>query len=251
MFLSKRIFLPLAILSLVLSTSVFSSDILVDTTIEDVNHDGSGGYKYEIDKMDVKWDKTGQITVDVYTNFTQYNNKYNPGDKDKNIIFGDLLIGTQGIDKQYDYAFKLTSGRKGDYSKVDSATNTGKLFEISSTRTSKQYHGSKASVRDDQVFGKKTGSSLNKGNWTINNNHHGFNKISFNFNVSGIAAFQNASQLALSWAMSCANDVVNGVVNVNQKSSKPTTSVPEPSTMLLMLIAFAYFASRRNNLLKK
>ena len=67
--------------------------------------------------------------------------------------------------------------------------------------------------------------------------------ISFSFNVNGIDAFQNASQLAFSWAMSCANDVVDGVVSVNRP-----TSVPEPATVLLMLAAFGFMAkSRKTN----
>ena len=43
--------------------------------------------------------------------------------------------------------------------------------------------------------------------------------------------------------MSCANDVVDGVVSVNRP-----TSVPEPATVLLMLAAFGFMAkSRKTN----
>ena len=40
--------------------------------------------------------------------------------------------------------------------------------------------------------------------------------------------------------MSCANDVVAGVVSVNRP-----TSVPEPTTLLLMLIALGFMAKSR------
>jgi len=80
----------------------------------------------------------------------------------------------------------------------------------------------------------------NYGDYYYDSNNNKTDKISFSFNVNGIDAFQNASQLAFSWAMSCANDVVDGVVSVNRP-----TSVPEPATLILMLIALGIMAKSR------
>jgi hypothetical protein len=42
--------------------------------------------------------------------------------------------------------------------------------------------------------------------------------------------------------MSCANDVVDGIVNVNRP-----TSVPEPATIFIMLFALVFMAKTRAN----
>ncbi len=242
----KNVFKILAITAL-FSSSTFASDFLVDTTIDDSNYDAVGGWKYEIDKMDVQWATDGLVTVDIYTNFVDYNNTYSTGYGNGNIVLGDLLIGTDGANSPFDYAFVLSDADRQEdrYYEKSHWDNTGTLTEISSTLTAKQYHNNSSSVQQGQILaGNKVGQGQ-QSTWSVDRQNTGDNRdnydlISFSFNVNGIDAFQNASQLAFSWAMSCANDVVDGVVSVNRP-----TSVSEPATIILMLFALGLMAKSR------
>ncbi|MCP4324767.1 MAG: hypothetical protein GY787_23545, partial [Alteromonadales bacterium] len=55
MTLIKNVFKILATTALLSSANTFAADFLVDTTLEDSYDDAVGGWKYEIDKMDVQW----------------------------------------------------------------------------------------------------------------------------------------------------------------------------------------------------
>ncbi len=247
MTLIKNVFKILATTALLSSANTFAADFLVDTTIEDSNYDAVGGWKYEIDKMDVQWANDGLVTVDIYTNFVDYNNRYGTGHGNGNIVLGDLLIGTNGANSAYNYAFVLsnTDRQEDKYYEQKHWDNTGTLTEISSTITSKEYHNNSSSVQQGQVIaGNQVGQGYQSA-WSVDRqntgpNHNNYDLISFSFNVNGIDAFQNASQLAFSWAMSCANDVVEGLVDVNRP-----TSVPEPTALLLVLFALGLIAKTR------
>jgi hypothetical protein len=260
--LIKNIF-KIFTVSTLLTVNVFAADFLVDTTINDAIGDAKGPsgseWKYEIEKMDVQWANDGVITVDIYTNFVGYNNKYSSGRHGAgNIVMGDLLISTDGADTPYDYAFVLSDNdRHDDYSKdYDNGrwdkhwNKEGTFTEIDSTLTSKDYHGeNSATASGDVMAGDTIGNGIDA-DWSVDNFGRYSNqtdKISFSFNVNGIDAFQNASQLAFSWAMSCANDIVEGVATVN----RPATSVPEPATLLLMFIALGLMAKSRKTKVNK
>lgn len=247
MMLIKNVFKIFAVSALLSTANVFASDFLVDTTIYDNPNEYvyGGSTRYGIDQMDVQWADNGLITVDVYTNFVNYNARtYAGGEK---IVFGDLLISTAGT-SDFDYAFSLSEGRDDNYSnskKWDTKNwdNQGTLTEVNSTTASNTYHNGSNSIGSGDVLA--AGEAVVDGTWSVDN--YGkwtgrTDKISFSFNVTGIDAFQDASQLAFSWAMSCANDMIHGVVNVDRPQA---TSVPEPATYLLMLLALAYMANSR------
>lgn len=253
MTLFKNVFKIFAVTALFSSANAFSADFLVDTTIDDANSDAKGGWIYEIEKMDVQWVSDGLITVDIYTNFVDYNNEKGTGRGNGKIVLGDLLIGTDGADSPFNYAFVLSNEdrQRKKYYEKNHWDSTGTLTEISSTVTAKEYHNNSSRVQSGQVMAGNTVGTGQQSIWSIDRqntgvNHDNFDLISFSFNVNGIDAFQNASQLALSWAMSCANDIVDGVVSVN----RPTTSVPEPATLLLMLIALGFMAKSRKTTAK-
>ena len=246
MSLIKKFVKHLGLLAILSSSHLsYASDILVDTTIHDASSDLHGGWRFKVDSMDVLWTSNGDITVDVYTNFVDYNNRITSGGQG-NIVFGDLLLGTDGLEDNYNYAFNLTDGRYDNFYLAGHDSNIGQLNAIGSTTTAKQYHGQQAWVQNGPVLGNAVGQSLNQGAWTVDTQYAsvGFDKLSFNFNVSGIAAFQNASQLSLSWAMSCANDIVSGVV------AKVNTQVSEPAAALLMLLGFGAIGLQRKKMAK-
>ena len=259
MSLSNQFIKVIAAIFLVFSLSSSATDIKVDDTITDELGDASGGSKYEIQGMDVYWGSDDKIVVSVYTNFANYNNRVGVGGNGNKIVFGDLLLGTAGNVGTYDYAFRLTDGRFDDYMStqalnwVGSSDNVGGLYSISGTQSSKDYHGLTSTTLNGAVMGIASGGVLNTGNWTVDTQRMsaGFDTVSFMFDVSGIAAFQNSTQLALSWAMSCFNDNVTGSVSV-----LITKSVPEPQTLLLFILAIAAMTFRHkkqsstNHLLK-
>ncbi|GAA0817547.1 PEP-CTERM sorting domain-containing protein [Colwellia sp. D2M02] len=238
--------------SLFVTTNALASDLLVNTTIADSQGDAHGGWIYEVDKMDIQWDTDGQVTVDIYTNFVDYNNEKGTGRRNGKIVLGDLLMSTDGANTPYNYAFMLSDAdrNRNDYWRKNHWDNTGRLNQISSTISSKQYHNNSGSVQNGQVMGGSVSSYGEQAAWTVDRQNAGssynnFDVISFSFNVSGIDAFKNASQVAFSWTMSCANDVVQGVVDVAK-----VTSVPEPTTFLLMLIALGVIANTKRKKVK-
>ena len=256
----KNVIKVLAATALLSSASAFSADFLVDTTIDDSHDPGAGGWRYDIEKMDVKWAKDDTITVDVYTNFVDYNNRRATYDRygnfTGNIVFGDLLIGTNGADAPFNYAFVLSDSDREDYyssSRGDHWEKQGNFTEISSTVEAggrDGYHRKSTSVQSGQVMAGNTVGQGQVSDWSVDrnnagNNYDNFDVISFSFNVNGIDAFQNASQLAFSWAMSCANDIVDGVVSVNRPDGG-TNKIPEPATWILMLLALAFMVTRKN-----
>jgi len=254
MTLFKNLLKFIAVAALFVSANVFSADFLVDTTINDAHNDAISSpgneWKYEVNKMDVK--SVGDlVTVDIYTNFVDYNGQYSAGGKD--IVLGDLLISTNGADTPFNYAFALSNGtrKEDDYADKSHWDGKGSLTEISSTKTAKQYHNNSSSVQEGEILagkkiGKKTDGDVSIFRQNTGHYRNNFDVISFSFNVSGIDAFQNASQLAFSWAMSCANDIVEGVVKVNHNGNRPPNNIPEPASLLLMLLALAFIAKRRS-----
>jgi len=248
MLFKKTIALLLCVLAL--TTQVNAQDMLVDTTITDLNYDVYGAdNKYDVGNMKVVWNPNGTINVEVLTTFGDINKDNSYGGNDRKILFGDLLIGTAGIDGTYDYAFKLTEMRGLRYRDTSGWQNfgpyQGDLYAISGTRTNAEYHdlntGSGSTYNNGQVLGKKTGPSLNEGSWKTTDLTNGWERLTFTFDVSGLDDFKTNTSLALSWAMTCANDVTHNVVQV----ARAAAQVPEPATMLMLLLGLSFIIMRR------
>ncbi|WP_158089078.1 PEP-CTERM sorting domain-containing protein [Cognaticolwellia mytili] len=250
------------------SSNASATDISVggsSVSINDRADSGQGGtsangYLYNINKMNVKWSSNNTITVDVFTNFARKNgfeNNYHDAlggnnNNNNNIIFGDLLIGAnKGSDSGYNYAFSLgdfmnSSATRFNWNNLSNET-AGGLYAINSTESAGQYHGYKKNGRikhKGAVFGNTTGleQNANSSFWSVSGGAN-TGKISFSFNVGGIDAFKNATSLSLSWAMSCFNDAVHDTFAVN-RGNKPAV-VPEPSTIILMLLALVGITYRQ------
>lgn len=265
--LLNKLIKTLSVVVMLSSVNVLAGDIPIDHHIVDDRGDRAyGGKNYEIDKMLVNWDSEDQITVDIYTNFGSHNNKDLASSDGRNIIFGDLLIGTNGGNADYNYAFSLgslttyegwknwsntsaSSYKYKDYERyyshsddTSSSYTTGGLYAISDTIASTDYH-TNGGVRTGEVFGdiSNRNDKAANGTWSVNNSSNSFDIFSFSFNVANIEAFQNASQLSLSWAMSCYNDVVTASIDKN------TVAVPTPASALLLLLGLALIAFQRKN----
>jgi hypothetical protein len=82
---------------------------------------------------------------------------------------------------------------------------------------------------------------------SIDTNNNVNNFLTMSFDISG-TSLMAADQIALRWAMSCANDIIEVVADLRTSSGGGggSTPVPEPSTFMLMLLAgFGLFASKQ------
>jgi hypothetical protein len=237
--------------------------------------------KYDTDKMEVSRVGT-TLTVDIFTSF--YNDigsigigdlfmsadlgnnitETNPWQPDGNTStdrFTDNAADTN-TDTDWNYAYSL-----GDLT-YGQSSGTGQLksgFGYDDLLVSTDIH---SSARDNQAVKLNPNSSLTNHNdstaWSVDNNSSysktytywsrnqnkyksyvvDYGKVSFSFDVSG-TALATANQIAFRWAMTCANDIIEGFATFNSQAPRPDVSVPEPSTMVLMLLAMAGLIYRR------
>jgi len=264
---------------LVVSTGSMAGDITA-TEIMD-NYIGKGRStdvygnvdQFDVDKMSVE--RTGTtLSVDIYTSFYDDIGSYMLGDlfmavshdgttpwnptgdapytndrysrNDLNRAWKNNNTGTN-----WNYAYTL-GGDRGNYF-GDGQLVSG--FDNNDLKLSNQYHGRYSrkfqaiSVNSyDNVHGSSSdwGVASNK-SYTKNGIDYG--KISFSFDVAG-TALATANQIAFRWAMSCANDIVEGLVPTNTTPGVPgqpgdPTKVPEPATVFIMLLALAGVAYSR------
>ncbi len=175
--------------------------------------------------------------------------RYNPtGGYSETNWFGSNDRGDQ---TRWKYAFDLNGNRN---STADDATLTSgmQLLELNSSTENGSLSGYRSSftngsVRDGQ-FIRATNTSSNwhdAGNddsynaFSINNSE---NWISFYFDVTG-TILASADQIALRWAMSCGNDIIEAVANL---AGDPDVQVPEPAAYMLFLAGlFGLGVSRR------
>ncbi|OKY27971.1 PEP-CTERM sorting domain-containing protein [Thalassotalea sp. PP2-459] len=204
---------------------------------------------YDIQKMVVQ--RSGStLTVDVFTNFAGKNG-YN------GIEFGDLFMSTDlpvnmggwktwqdsktdryskynnNTTTNWNYAYELY-----EHDRDNSTQGRGRLvsgFDNTDVRTSNS-----SSHRQNQAvsLGGYNNVHTNYGddNWHANNN-----KITFSFDVAG-TALETATQIAFRWSMTCANDIIEGLVSIADDQS---VEIPEPQTLMLLLLGFAGLALRK------
>ncbi len=210
----------------------------------------------------------GSLTVTVNSNFVAYNNQ-------SGFSFGDLFImdaagyqlakqcedsngnvaygcneyseqtndqdihGTVKSPNDWQYAFDLGGNRTSSY--ANDVSIGGKLKEIDQSH----YDYSLSSTTNNRewqaiMVNDRAVDTVGYGSWNTN---VADKLLTMTFDISG-TLLMDAAQLALRWQMTCANDIIEVVTNFS-KSDKPT-SVPEPATLMLMLLAgLGMFASRQ------
>lgn len=139
---------------------------------------------------------------------------------------GQLVSGFTNSDLSYSNS---TSNRHNQVVSLNSSTWGGDYQSSSYSYDKVYYNGS----------GHNPTAGTGYSDWTAGNN-----KLTFSFDVAG-TALATANQIAFRWAMSCANDIIEGLVSIKDKPGSPGTSVPEPQTILLMLLGMAGIAYRR------
>lgn len=168
--------------------------------------------------------------------------------------------GNNVSSNHWEYAFDLLSEFGGNRanSSDEFSNETGVLREIDTSDSqtyanqlilSHRYGGDKGDAgrnRQAILVGNNTsyvgGSNTpNLGNWGASK---AANLITFNINIANTPLL-TAESLAFRWAMTCANDIIEGVAQA--KSPKP---VPEPQTILLMVAAIAGLVVRKKSLAK-
>jgi len=262
------------------SLSSFAANIPA-TTIAD-NYIGAGYNgdvngrmnNWDIDSMTVSRDANGIMTVDILTSF--YNDIGKSG-----IVLGDLFmateIGTNGTPwnpnsygsnssgdmfsgnyrnntgTQWDHAYTIDAGERdnirGYGDKYVSGSGTGRLVNNFGSRDLVHSNANYGHRANQAVYlNSGAGSTLNNsGGWSnegyTRTDGSWYGTLSFSFNTKG-TALETANQIAFRWAMSCANDIIEGLVSVSGGGGDGT-SVPEPQTILLMLLGLAGITYRR------
>ena len=232
---------------------------------------------YDISKLEVSRIGT-QMTVDVFTNFVGHNDDYN-------IVFGDLFMSTNVTNfdapwkpnsqndtwnnTNWNYAYTIQDWESGNGGRWDDRDNVnggqGRLVsgfnssDLKYSNNSSNRHNQAVALKNTQYHSQynstnaynnihSNGNTYNAdteywnshwNNWTAGNG-----KISFTFDVAN-TALETANQIAFRWAMTCANDIIEGLVSVSDPDNQ--VKVPEPQTLLLMLLGMAGIAYRRKN----
>jgi len=224
--------------------------------------DVSGGSNYNTKWMKISRRVTnGESFLNVWikSNFIGYNSTFNYGDLF--LMTADGKTGdykraaecsnkagkygcnedsyTAGTNK-WQYAFDLGWERKNSY--ADDINKNGQLKKIDQNNyanslitTSSNRKWQAIMVNDNAV------NTVGNGSWNTN---IASKLLTMTFDISG-TSLMGAAQLALRWQMTCANDIIEVVTNFKSGNSG-STPVPEPGTLMLMLLAgVGLFAARQ------
>jgi len=276
----------LSVLSVNTFATDITGEVIMDNYIGAGNSNDVYGneHVYDIDKMIVDRDIVGGTTtlsIDIFTSF--YNNNYEYSGGYNRIRLGDLFMsaddslngtdvtpwdptgtGKFGTDRftdsasasntgtNWNYVYDLSGQRKNVYSEYGQLkTDFGSNQVYSST----DWHGSSARTNQavmlvddnsDTKVGDQSRWDLYHNVVSYTKNGIDYGKLSLSFDVTG-TDLATANQIAFRWAMTCANDIIEGLASFDTQSPRPGdgTTVPEPSTIILMLLAMAGLIYRK------
>ena len=249
------------------ATDIPATDIMDNYVGAGYNSDVYGNvHRYDTDKMTVS--RTGtMLNVDIYTSF--YNNVGQDG-----IKLGDLFISDGSL---FDPAWQPTGGAPHDLDRfARNGNNTGTdwnyVYDLGGHRNQtggwgelkSNFNNNEVNVSTDYHNNSRYNQAVMLGDrnhhvkhngysyWSVDNNysyakqvngqtvHYG--KVSFSFDVAG-TALANATQIAFRWAMTCANDIIEGMVSA--PTDPNTNPIPTPQTLLLFMLGIAGLAYSR------
>lgn len=141
---------------------------------------------------------------------------------------------------------------------VSGFSNSDLVNSASNNRTSQAVSLKRSKIRKDSYWKKVNGQwdiasdytttnayDNTHGDWTNWTTNDAANTLTFSFDVSG-TALATANQIAFRWAMTCANDIIEGLVHFKgADSTGGGNPIPEPHTILLMLLGMAGIAYKR------
>lgn len=213
--------------------------------------------------------QASSLTVSINTNFVGYDSKYklgdlflmdganynladscSPGSSARGCSENSYTSGTNKWEYAFDLGLDLNDSTRNSTSNYND--ETGQLRQIdtsgSVTDSGSAYHQSVNTAsqlkggRSWQIVDVKSSSptaGVGTGGWSTD---VASKMLTMTFDISG-TSLMSTDQIALRWAMSCANDIIEVVTNFS--SNKPGV-IPEPSTLLLMLLAgLGLFSSRQ------
>jgi hypothetical protein len=209
-------------------------DVTIDSNF--VSYNNSSSYRFgDLFMMDANDytladncnDGTNRIGCNEYTEQTYSTNRN---------------IYTKKSPNNWQYAFDLGGNRRNSYS--DNTFINGNLREVD--QNNYEYSiGSTDKNRDWQAIMVNDNAVSTVGNGGSWNTIISQNLLMMSFDITG-TTLATADQIALRWAMTCANDIIEVVTDFASSGAK--TSVPEPSTVLLMLAGLAGLYSKRKTM---
>lgn len=204
-----------------------------DLFMMDASLDQNGDSKY-ITADDCN-DGTGRVGCNQYTEQTYTTSN---------------TIHSEQSNNQWEYAFDLGGARSSSYS--DTTVKTGNLRDLSDLTINVNdpqdaYEYSLSSTdrnRDWQAIMSNDSvvkNSLDTGTWKTLVSQ---DLLVMSFDITG-TSLADADQIALRWAMTCANDIIEVVADLKDTV---VTNVSEPTTVVLMLSALGgLFVKRRKS----
>jgi hypothetical protein len=217
---------------------------------------------YDVDQMFVSRVGT-TLSVDIFTAF------YNDINTD-DIMLGDLFMAADNSfnstrespwnPKKNTFKDRFTSNKN----QSNTGTNWNYVYDLGGSRNSKSgtgdlrtgFSNNNLIVSSDEhqnarynqaVRSGNDGTTITSSHWSVGGRSYkignvGYGKVSFSFDVAN-TALATANQIAFRWAMTCANDIIEGVASF--APPRDTIAVPEPQTFVLMLLAMLGLIYRR------
>jgi len=216
-----------------------------------------------------------QLNVTVHSNFVSYNedSRYKFGDlflMDGNnyemadtcddgsgrvgcneyteVASGETVSGaTVKSNNNWEYAFDLGGDRKyssdnlesGKLRAIDADDQDRYEYSVNSTGDNRDWQAIYVKNPDGDRSTTTVGSG---GKWKTDTSN---DFLMMSFDITG-TTLASANQIALRWAMTCANDIIEAVAHFRPSKPGTNTAVSEPGTlMLLLLSAFGLFATRK------
>jgi hypothetical protein len=197
--------------------------------------------EFDIDWMNVTIKTNGDVKVRIKT-------RYEDGTRDT--TYGDLFVSTDGWNPKVDLnswdsedtyeRYRSDTYETGERWEYALSTSSGKIYSVdadniwrSDQEFSDPYYQDHWYRHEQEVLYKPGDEEASVGDFAFS---HSGNLIKYAFNLSTLLgedwSWEDELDLGFHWAMTCANDVIEGGIY-------KAAAVPEPGTMLLLGMGIA------------